>query len=380
MLTRIHSSHIGVEGCLRRARISLYWPGMSAEVKHHISSCETCRTYETSQAKETLMSHELPQRPWQKVATDLFTHENTDYLVTVDYYSDFYELDKLPNTRAATVIKATKSHFARHGIPEQAVSDNGPQYISSEFMTFAKSWDFEHIVTSPYNSKANGKVEAAVKKAKRILRKCKASNSDTYLALLDQRNTPTQGVESSPVQRHMNRRTRTLLPTTARLLQPRYVNSEQERERMRYKQLVQAKYYNRQAHDLPVLEKGDVVRMKPFVLGEKKWRKGVVTHRLDQRSYAVESSGGTYRRNRMHLRKSTESPPVDTHTSPDRHASPTKDKQPILTQSQPDCTTDLTSATAQPATPKATAPYKSPTKTRSGRTVKPPAYLDQYTT
>ena len=62
MLKRIHSSHIGVEGCLRRPRVCLYWLRMSAEVKEHTS---TSRTYETKHAKETLMSHEVPQRPWE---------------------------------------------------------------------------------------------------------------------------------------------------------------------------------------------------------------------------------------------------------------------------------------------------------------------------
>ena len=133
MLKRIYSSHIGVERCLRRARVCLYWPRMSAEVKEHIFTCETCRTYETKQAKETLMSHEVPQTPWQKVRSDLFTLSNCDYLVTVGYYSDYYELDKLPSAKAANVIRATKSHFAHHGIPEQLISDNGPQYISDEF-------------------------------------------------------------------------------------------------------------------------------------------------------------------------------------------------------------------------------------------------------
>lgn len=240
MMNRIHSSHIGTEGCLRRARECLYWPGMSTDIKNYISSCETCRTYETCQQKETLMSHEVPHRPWQKVASDLFTYKNVDYLVTVDYYSDYYELDKLSSTKSSTIISATKKHFARHGIPEQFISDNGPQYISDEFDKFAKDWDFEHLTISPYNSKANGKVENAVKKAKRILKKCKKSNTDIQLALLDQRNTPTEGIGSSPVQRLMNRRTRTLLPTTSSLLQPRSVNVEQERDKMKKKKIKQA--------------------------------------------------------------------------------------------------------------------------------------------
>ena len=58
MKERLHSSHIGINGCLRRARESLFWPGMTAEVKEYISQCEACSTYQPRQSKETLMSHE----------------------------------------------------------------------------------------------------------------------------------------------------------------------------------------------------------------------------------------------------------------------------------------------------------------------------------
>jgi hypothetical protein len=57
VLARIHRSHIGVEGCLRRVRESVYWPGMNAAVKKYVSRCKTCRTCEISQQKETLCSH-----------------------------------------------------------------------------------------------------------------------------------------------------------------------------------------------------------------------------------------------------------------------------------------------------------------------------------
>ena len=55
----IHASHAGVEGCLKRARESVYWPGMNSELKHWISTCEPCRLFEVSHGKETLMSHDI---------------------------------------------------------------------------------------------------------------------------------------------------------------------------------------------------------------------------------------------------------------------------------------------------------------------------------
>ena len=83
------------------------------------------REYERGQVKETMMSPEMPKRPWQRVDEDLFEFEGKTYLVTSDYYSDFFELDHLRSPSSVCVIRKFKAHFARHGIPEQLVTDNG---------------------------------------------------------------------------------------------------------------------------------------------------------------------------------------------------------------------------------------------------------------
>ena len=111
MKKAVHSSHIGIEGCLRRARECLFWPGMSSELKQYISTCETCRMFEIAPAKETLMSHDVPDRPWQKVGIDLLTHKSIDYVITVDYFSNFWEIDKLNRTTSNAVIKKSKHTF-----------------------------------------------------------------------------------------------------------------------------------------------------------------------------------------------------------------------------------------------------------------------------
>ena len=208
MKARIHSSHLGTELCLRRARECIYWPGMSAEIKQYISACEP------------LMSHEFPSRPWERVGTDIFSLDGKEYLITIAYYSNFWEVDRLLDTKASSVILKLKSHFTRYGIPDQVVSDNGPQFASTEFATFAKTWEFDHLPSSPGNSKANGKAESGVKTAKRLLRKSIRAGTDPYLAFLDYRNTPTQAMTTSPAQRLMGRRTKTLIPTTQNLLMP----------------------------------------------------------------------------------------------------------------------------------------------------------------
>ena len=83
------------------------------------------------------MSTQLPDYPWQKAGTDLFVLKGATYLLVVDYYSRFPEVIQLKSTTSQSVIDALKAVFARYGIPETLVSDNGPQYSSTEFAEFA---------------------------------------------------------------------------------------------------------------------------------------------------------------------------------------------------------------------------------------------------
>lgn len=102
---------------------------------------------------------------------------------------------------------------------DTVISDNGPQFKSADFHTFACDWEFEHSTSSPYHSQSNGKAESAVKIAKKLVKKCVSSKTDIWKAILDWRNTPTKDMNCSPVQRLMSRRTRHSLPTAAALLE-----------------------------------------------------------------------------------------------------------------------------------------------------------------
>ena len=89
------------------------------------------------------------------------------------------------------VILACKDAFSRHGIRQEVMSDNGPQYKALKFNKFAKDWQFTHKTSSPYYPKSNGLAEATVKNVKRLIKKLKVSNQDLSKRLLILRNTPT---------------------------------------------------------------------------------------------------------------------------------------------------------------------------------------------
>ena len=389
MKETLHTSHVGIEGTLRRARESIYWPGMNADVKQYISMCETCRSYDRRNQKETLMPHELPDRPWEKVGTDLFELHGKHYLITVDYLSNFWEIDRLYDLGSKAVINKLKSHFARYGIPSTLVSDNGPQFSSEDFAKFARKWEFDHYTISPRHSQANGKVESAVKTAKRVLQKCAHSKTDPYLTILDLRNTPTQGVESSPAQRLHGRRTRTTLPTTAELLKPRGAEIlTEERKKMKRVQDKQIKHYNQHAKDLPVLQEGDIVRLKPYRQGSNVWQKATIQRRLDERSYEVETDAGLLlRRNRVDLRSTDEPPPPPppphhvtqrtempgSHSETQSHN--TSHEQRTRDRTEHRQNTDTEQKSTQDKQDNTVNTY---TRTRSGRTIRPPQRYGNY--
>ena len=141
MLKKLHHAHQGGESMIRRAREVVYWPGMQAAILQESAKCSLCASYGSALPKEPMLSHEIPQGPWKF---------GRWYSVTVDQYSDWFEVDLNEDITAANVISVTNAHFARYGIADIFLSDNRPQYTSQEFSNFAKTYGFKLTTRSPY--------------------------------------------------------------------------------------------------------------------------------------------------------------------------------------------------------------------------------------
>ena len=93
--------------------------------------------------REPLEIIPTPKHVWEIVGTDLYTYERRKYIIVVDYYSRYFETMLLRSEKSIVAINALKSIFARHGIPETVLSDNGSQYISQEFKEFQHKYGFQ---------------------------------------------------------------------------------------------------------------------------------------------------------------------------------------------------------------------------------------------
>ena len=179
MIKYIQDIILGITKCRERARTSVWWPGMSKQVEDLVKNCQVCIKQRHNKA-EPLISSVLPERPWQNICAHLFELNGKTYLIVVDYFSGYPEIALLNSTTSSDVITHMKSCFARHGIPEKVISDNGPQFRSADFMKFSLSYGFRRQTSSQRYPQANGEIERSVKTVKSLLKK----SQDPYIALM----------------------------------------------------------------------------------------------------------------------------------------------------------------------------------------------------
>ncbi|XP_055887318.1 uncharacterized protein K02A2.6-like [Biomphalaria glabrata] len=301
MLQRLHQGHLGRDRCLVTAKEVFFWPGMSKQIIDMVSTCAVCNEHQKSQQKEPLLPHDTAVLPWEKIGADNFEYLGKNYMLLVDYYSNFFEIHLIPTLKASDVIIHMKSQYARHGIPRELISDNGPSFACQEFLKFSKSWGFKHITSSPRFPQSNGMAERAIQTVKQLLNKARTSGQDTYMAILQFRNAPCPDGPST-ARLLMDRRLRTNLPTTEAYLRPQIPDKKENAWKTRKSS--QAKYYNKTARrtERPHIQPGSKVWMqkKPGDL----WEPAVVISEAETpRSYWVKIPNGiTYRRNRRMLR------------------------------------------------------------------------------
>ncbi|GAA6082356.1 uncharacterized protein K02A2.6-like, partial [Tachysurus ichikawai] len=263
-----------------------------------VESCATCQQFQPRHQREPMISHEIPELSWLKVGADIFEINGHSFLLVLDSFLKYPEVQNLRDKMAHTVVNKMKSVFSRMGIPKEIVCNHMP-FASQEIRKFATAWGIKLTHSSPGYAQSNGLAERTVKTAKHLLKKAKQTNTDPFLALLTLRNTPVTGMGYSPVQLLMGRVLRSTLPSSRTVLQPAVpTNAHSTLQDLQRRQRA---YYNRGTKTLPLLPSGGTVHMQT----ERGWRPAVVmATRAEPRSYdIVTSSGQQYRRNRRHLRK-----------------------------------------------------------------------------
>ena len=288
-IQKLHQGHQGIQRCRLRARSSVWWPGISKQINDFVSQCPKC-CRDALQQRESLITSTLPDYPWQRAATDLFELKGVTYLVLMDYFSRFPEVTQLKSTTSSSVINALKTFFARYGIPETLVSDNGPQYSSTEFAEFATAYGFAHTTSSPHYPQSNGLAERTVRTVKKLLKE----SPDQCLALLAYRTMPFPWCGRSPAELCQGRCLHTDVPQTKQSLTPRWPyleNFQKEDREFKQKKNFDERHRTRPLPELPA-------GIEVWTTTDKQPSMGIATpHPTAQdrtpSPWPVERSGGT---------------------------------------------------------------------------------------
>lgn len=357
VLDQLYCSHQGVTKCREKAKHAVWWPGISSQIEAFVSNCTTCARARRNQA-EPLIYTPFPIYPWQKVAMDLFDWKGRSYLLVIDYYSRFVEIALLTSTSSPSMVNRIKSIFARYGIPETVMSDNGPQFVST-FKRFAKEYKFIRVTSSPRFPQANGEAERAVQTIKSLSEK----NDDPHMALLSYRSTPLHN-GYSPAELLMGRKLRTTVPVIPDQLKPKLpdIAALKDIEQRAKNKIKQDHDTRHRVRSLSELSPGTRVRIPDQRLY------GTVVASPSTLFYLVETPFRQIRRNRRTLNPSPSG--QSEETQPEEAEKCDNSWQPELPQNPQQ------EETEEPPQNRKTGQHDGSNITRSGRVSRPPPRLD----
>ena len=103
---------------------------MNVDIEQTVQNCSKFADYQNCLPAEPLKPTSTPNLPWSEIGTDLFQFDAKTYLITVDYFTKFIEVDEVKDLRCSTTLERLKAQFSRHHLPETRRSDNGIMYNS----------------------------------------------------------------------------------------------------------------------------------------------------------------------------------------------------------------------------------------------------------
>ena len=176
MLNLLHAGHPGTTRMKSLARLHVWWPNIDKDIEYHTNACTSCATAARDPMRVPLHQWELPLRPWQRVHIDYAgPFKGKMWLLMIDAFSKWPEIHEMKTTTAEATISMLKQIFAAHGLPERIISDNGPQFIVSQFEKFCRFRGIVHSTIAPYQPRSNGEIKRLVETFKTSIEKANPS-------------------------------------------------------------------------------------------------------------------------------------------------------------------------------------------------------------
>ncbi|XP_039213747.1 uncharacterized protein K02A2.6-like, partial [Crotalus tigris] len=160
VLESLHEGHPGIVRMKALARSHLWWPVLDKDIEAKVHACHLCQRSRPEMPQAPVHKWEETQSPWSRVHIDYAgPFQGQFFLVLVDSHSKWLEVVPVSSTTTAKTIQVLRGIFAAHGLPDVIVSDNGPQFTSSEFQAFLQANMIRHATSAPFHPSTNGMAE-----------------------------------------------------------------------------------------------------------------------------------------------------------------------------------------------------------------------------
>ena len=150
ILLELHLSHPGIVRMKELARSYVWWPRIDQDIEKTVRDCNCCQLQQKQPSSAPLHPWEWPARTWQRVHIDFAgPFLGSISLLLVDARSKWPEVVPMQSTTATKTVECLRTIVVRQGLPEQLLSDNGPQFVSEQFQDFLQGNGIQHIQSTP---------------------------------------------------------------------------------------------------------------------------------------------------------------------------------------------------------------------------------------
>ena len=269
------------------ARSYVWWPAIDSDIETIVKACSGCASV-SRDSPEIYQSWMEPDEPWQRIHMDFAgPFHSFMWLLYVDAKSKYPGVIKMKLTTSAKLIFEMKKLFSLFGLPKTLVTDNGPQFVSSEFENFCKNNGIYHMKSAPYHPQSNGIAERFVQTFKKSIGAMQADsgNIDEKVEefLQKYRATPNNSGKS-PAEMFFGRKIRTKLD----LLMP------DDGPHSKLSECCDTQD--------PKYKMGECVWVR-YYFGDQRWKPGKILKSLGSMMYEVQVHSETVRRHQKQLRK-----------------------------------------------------------------------------
>ena len=179
LINNMHlQGHFGVSAVFNKLwHLGFWWPKIRNDIQAELINCDACTRFNVGKSGFHPFTPITSKGPGDHYQMDLSTHlppSSDGYvalLAVICVYTGFVILRPLKDSTAATIARKLWKIFCLIGWPRILQSDNGPEFVNEILRALIKLTGIDHRLISPYNPRADGKVERVIGSTMMIIKK-----------------------------------------------------------------------------------------------------------------------------------------------------------------------------------------------------------------